>query len=80
LNDQKYQRSLSDFLYCEKEFDGLKNDFIRLNVQAVHDSSWIKGCYSGKREQELKAGLINGLSYFIGFEFRCRCYYMEFIK
>jgi hypothetical protein len=46
MNDQEYQKSLSEFLYREKEFDGLKNDilelykkndFIKLNVSAVHD-------------------------------------------
>lgn len=46
MNDQEYQKSLSEFLHREKEFDGLKNDilavyekndFIRLNVSAVHD-------------------------------------------
>src|SRR5208283_78370 len=46
MDDLKYQESLTEFSYREKEFDGLKkdiltvyekNDFIRLNVSAVHD-------------------------------------------
>lgn len=46
MNDQEYQKSLMEFSYREKEFDGLrkdilevyaKNDFIRLNMSAVYD-------------------------------------------
>ena len=46
MNDTEYQKTLNDFSYREKEFDGFKrdilevyekNDFIRLNVSAVHD-------------------------------------------
>jgi hypothetical protein len=30
MNDQEYQKSLSEFLYRKKEFDGLKNDILAL--------------------------------------------------
>jgi hypothetical protein len=46
MNDSEYQKSLMEFSYREKEFEGLKklilevyakNDFIRLNMSAVYD-------------------------------------------
>lgn len=46
MSDLEYQKSLMEFSYREKEFDGLKkdilevyekNEYLRLNVSAVHD-------------------------------------------
>ncbi|MBU1077337.1 MAG: DDE-type integrase/transposase/recombinase [Spirochaetes bacterium] len=46
MNDEQYQKSLIEFSFREKEFEGLKtdilavyekNDFMKLNVAAIHD-------------------------------------------